>query len=94
MQLKTLFKNLKGRARMQLAEENAEHFATGGGPYRQTRLTNPFTALVQSSVTPLRNEFDSSSEILDRHTNEEEESAHEDSDVIDVDANVEVSILD
>lgn len=65
-QLKTVYKNLKGKVRREIAQERLEVFKTGGGSADGKKIThdNPLYSIVARSVTPNKNPFDSSSDLF------------------------------
>lgn len=61
-QLQVLYKNYKAALRRSLAQEKHNTFMTGGGKPATSPVdeSDPFLPLVQNSVTPLENIYDSS----------------------------------
>lgn len=63
-QLKTAFKNLKGKVRKEVANDRTEIYKTGGGVSNIKLNDNPLMSIVAKSVTPNKNYYDSSRDIF------------------------------
>lgn len=63
LQLRNTYKNMKRILKNDLAMDRANIFATGGGKcVRKVQEDNPLLPLIQDSVTPIPNPFDSSAD--------------------------------
>lgn len=69
-QLKSLYDNMKRKAKADRANERVEIFKTGGGSFtsRLDENTNKLLAIISEQVEPLSNCFDSDSQYLGENT--------------------------